>query len=194
MTSRTSPTAREKILAAATELFPRQGINATGMDQLTRVAGVSKRTVYLQFATKDDLVTEYLRAQQSTPPAAGATAREQLLAIFDPSGRPGPVRGCVFLNAAVEVPDPEHPAHVVVRQEKLAVAARLAELARQAGARDPEQLGEQLALLYDGAASRAVALDDPSTADTARTIAAALIDTALFSGDASVPLVADSHP
>lgn len=187
MTSRTSPTPREKILAAATELFTRQGINATGMDQLTRAAGVSKRTVYVQFATKDELVTEYLRAQRSTTPASGGTAREQLLAIFASSGRPGPARGCAFLNAAVEVPDPEHPAHVVVREEKLAFAARLTELAREAGAREPERLGEQLALLYDGAASRAVALDDPSTADTARAIAAALIDAALFSGDAPVP-------
>lgn len=173
-------TPREKILAAAAELFPRQGINATGMDQLTREAGVSKRTVYVQFATKDDLVTEYLRAQQHPAPLPAPSAREQLLSVFVSSSPPGgPVRGCPFLNAAVEVPDPAHPAHVVVREEKLAFAARLADLARTAGARDPERLGEQLALLYDGAASRAVALDDAATAVTARTIAAALIDAAL---------------
>jgi AcrR family transcriptional regulator len=185
MTPSTGPAPRAKILAAATDLFRRQGINATGMDQLTRAAAVSKRTVYLQFGTKDDLVTEYLREQQRRPPAGSqaaapeGSARDQLLAIFDPSGRGGPVRGCPFLNAAVEVPDPGHPAHVLVREEKLAVAARLAGLARAAGARDPETLGEQLALLYDGAASRAVALDDASTAGTARTIAVALIDAAL---------------
>ncbi|MFD7439240.1 TetR/AcrR family transcriptional regulator [Streptomyces sp. NPDC059861] len=180
--------ARERILKAATELFIAQGVNATGMEQLCTVANVSKRTLYSHFAGKDELVHAYLSGlEDDLLPVGAASAeaghhpREQLLAVFDRrpevSGRP--LRGCPFLGAAVEIPDPEHPAHRLAAAYKSEFARRLADLARQAGARAPEELGEQLALLYDGAAARSTALNSTEPAAYARAIAVTLIDAAI---------------
>ncbi|TQS41164.1 TetR/AcrR family transcriptional regulator [Cryptosporangium phraense] len=178
------PGARERILAAAATLFTRQGINATGMDQLSATATASKRTVYTHFRTKDDLVLAYLAEARPTPEQAldrtDRPARERLLAIFEPrADGDDPRRGCPFLNAAVEVPDPDAPAHAFARQHKVEFARRLTETAREAGARDPETLGEQLALLYDGAAGRAVVMNSPAPGARAREIAELLIDAQL---------------
>ncbi|MGW1723484.1 TetR/AcrR family transcriptional regulator [Streptomyces sp. NPDC002306] len=180
--------ARERILAAAAELFTAQGINATGMDQLSTVAGVSKRTLYVHFPSKDELVQAYLRSLEGdllpvlTP--AGRPApdpRERLLAIFDgqPPDPSAPLRGCPFLNVSVEMPDPDHPAHRLAAEYKREFARRLAAVARQAGIPGPETLGEQLALLFDGAAARGTALDSAHTGPCARSIAETLIDAAL---------------
>ncbi|MFD0440271.1 TetR/AcrR family transcriptional regulator [Streptomyces chartreusis] len=180
--------ARERILKAATELFMAQGITATGTDQLARAAGVSKRTLYVYFSSKDELVQAYLTSLEhdrlpasASPSRTPSDARELLLAVFDPKPprAAGPYRGCPFLNAGVEVPDPEHPAHRLAAAHKREFAHRLTELARQAGAAAPQTLGEQLALLYDGAAARGVALDSGQTSACARSIAEVLIDAAL---------------
>ena len=179
--------ARTKILNAAAELFYRQGINPTGMQELAEGAGVSKRTLYHHFPSKDELVAAYLRQNEldrSVPGAAldreDLSPRERLLAIFDmppaDSGAPTVPRGCAFLNAAVEVPDPGHPVHALAREHKERFARRLAAVADAAGAADPVVLGEQLALLYDGAASRNVALGSDRASVTARRIAEQLID------------------
>ncbi|MFE2542115.1 TetR/AcrR family transcriptional regulator [Actinacidiphila glaucinigra] len=180
--------ARERILKAATELFTAQGVNATGMDQLATVANVSKRTLYTHFAGKDDLVHAYLSAledglfpAEATPGEPCPDPREQLLAIFDwpPPRTDGPLRGCPFLNAAVEVPDPDHPVHLLAAAHKREFARRLAALARVAGARDPEALGERLALLYDGAVARSTALNSTGPGAHARAIATLLVDAAI---------------
>jgi AcrR family transcriptional regulator len=185
--------ARERILATAVRLFTAQGINATGMEQLSAEAEVTKRTVYAHFASKEALVEAYLERMDHAVRAAEATledpdvpARERLLSIFDamlltqPQCADGAAaRGCPFLNAAVEVPDPAHPVHVFATAQKAASAKRLADVAGAAGARDPDKLGEQLALLYDGAAARSVALNSADTIGTGREIAALLVDAAL---------------
>jgi hypothetical protein len=90
--------------------------------------------------------------------------REQLLAVFDwkPPETSAPFRGCPFLNVSVEVPDPGHSAHRLAAAYKGEFARRLSDIARQAGAADPEALGEQLALLF---AARPHAAP-PSTAAT----------------------------
>ncbi len=170
--------ARERILSASRQLFRDQGINSTGMDQLCTVAGVSKRTLYQHFPGKDALIAEHLRRfdPEILPEVfdrADLTPRERLLAAFeiDP-----PL--CPFIAAAVEIPDPGHPARVYARDYKTALAARLAEAAREAGAADPEQLGEQLALLLDGAAARSRVLN-ASSFSTAAAIATALVDAAV---------------
>ncbi|MEV5850457.1 TetR/AcrR family transcriptional regulator [Streptomyces sp. NPDC051985] len=187
--------ARERILKAATELFMAQGINSTGMDQLATVAEVSKRSLYVHFPSKDELVQAYLQALEDDllPPASSARAasdaRERLLAVFDrkPQDATGPLRGCPFLNASVEVPDPEHPAHQLAAAHKREYARRLSDIAREAGVSDPETLGEQLALLFDGAVARSVALNSSHTQESARSIAELLIDTALADADAVAP-------
>ena len=172
--------ARERILSASQQLFRDQGINRTGMDQLCAAAQVSKRTAYQHFAGKDELVAEYLRRfDPSVLPGvfdrAGLTPRERLLAAFDvPPATPL----CPYIAAAVELHDPQHPASRYARDYKKAVAARLAAAAREAGAADPEQLGEQLALLLDGAAARTRVLNADAF-PTAAAIATVLIDNAI---------------
>src|SRR5450755_86063 len=139
--------ARERILSASHQLFRDQGINCTGMDQLCAVAEVSKRTLYQHFPGKDELIAEHLRRfdPDILPEVfdrTDLTPRERLLAAFDIHP---PL--CPFIAAAVEIHDPGHPARVYARDYKKALAARLTETAREAGATNPEQLGEQLALL-----------------------------------------------
>lgn len=172
--------ARERILGASQELFREQGINRTGMDQLCAAAQVSKRTAYQHFGGKDELVTEYLRGlDPAVLPGVfdrpDLTPRERLLAAFD---IPPTTPLCPYIAAAVELHDPRHPASRYARDYKKAVAARLADTAREAGAADPEQLGEQLALLLDGAAARSRVLDADAF-PTAAAIAAVLIGNAV---------------
>ncbi|GAA1614263.1 TetR/AcrR family transcriptional regulator [Actinoplanes couchii] len=170
--------ARERIISASQQLFRHQGINSTGMDQLCAAAEVSKRTLYQHFTGKDDLIAECLRrfdpdVLPEVFDRADLTPRDRLLAVFEIHA---PL--CPFIAAAVEIPDPEHPARVLARDYKLAFAARLTDSAREAGAPDPEQLGEQLALLLDGASARSRVLDTETLA-TAAAIAVVLVDRAL---------------
>ena len=170
--------ARERILSASQQLFRDQGITSTGMDQLCAVAEVSKRTLYQHFPGKDELIAEHLRRfdPEILPEVfdrTDLTPRERLLAVFDIHS---PL--CPFIAAAVEIQDPGHPARLYARDYKKAFAARLAEAAGEAGATDPEQLGEQLALLLDGASARGRVLNTETFA-TAAAMAAVLIDNAL---------------
>ena len=170
--------ARERILSASGQLFRDQGINSTGIDQLCATAGVSKRTLYQHFTSKDELIAEHLRRfDPNVLPEVfdrtDLTPRDRLLAAFD-------VRSplCPFIAAAVELPNPGHPARLHARDYKKAFAARLTDTAREAGAPDPEQLGEQLALLLDGASARSRVLNTETLA-TAAAIAAVLVDNAI---------------
>lgn len=170
--------ARERILGASRQLFRDQGINSTGMDELCAVAQVSKRTFYQHFTSKDELIAEHLRRfDPDVLPGVfdrtDLTPRERLLAVFDIHA---PL--CPFIAAAVEINDPGHPARLHARDYKLAFAARLVETAREAGATNPEQLGEQLALLLDGASARNRVLNAETFA-TAAAVAAVLIDKAI---------------
>src|SRR4051794_6972400 len=176
--------ARERILSASQRLFLDQGINTTGIDQLCAAAEVSKRTLYQHFTSKDELIAEHLRRfdPDLLPEVfdrAALAPRERLLAVFDIHA---PL--CPFIRAAVEIQDPEHPARLFARDYKKAFAARLTETAREAGAADPEQLGEQLALLLDGAAARSRVLDADTFSDAAA-IAVILIDNAIPAAAAS---------
>ena len=177
--------ARERIISASQQLFRDQGINGTGMDQLSAVAEVSKRTLYQHFAGKDELIAECLRRfdPEVLPEVfdrADLTPRERLLAAFEVHA---PL--CPYIAAAVEIPDPNHPARIQARDYKRAFAARLVVAAREAGAADPEQLGEQLALLLDGASARSRVLDTETLA-TAAAIAAVLVDSAIPASTAAV--------
>src|ERR1700677_679780 len=180
--------ARERILAAAGLLFARRGINATSMNDLYLEARVSKRTLYHYFAGKDELVAAYLDAVQHDaglePQAVLArddlAPRARLLELFTTlAEQPRPLRGDPFVGAAVEFPDPSHPAHQAAAEHGRWLQQRLTDLARAAGARDPEQVGRRLALLYDGAAIRAFVDDDPAPTADAYAIAAAILRDAI---------------
>ncbi|MEU1597454.1 TetR family transcriptional regulator [Streptomyces sp. NPDC005708] len=178
--------ARERILTAAATLFERQGINPTGMEQVAAAAPVSKRTLYSHFPTKDDLVVGYLRhleeaglTLESILERQDLSPRDRLLALFSaPVEVSGPIRGCPFIDAAAEFPDPSSPVHGYASERKARLAQRLAELAREAGAVNADILGEQLAILSDGASSRAMVLNDARCTSYARIAAEALLDAA----------------
>ena len=170
--------ARERILSASQQLFRDQGINGTGLDQLCAVAEVSKRTLYQHFSGKDELIAEHLRRfdPEVLPEVfdrTDLTPRERLLAAFDIHSPLVPVHRCGRRN-----PRPGPPGTRLARDYKKAFAARLAETAREAGAANPEELGEQLALLLDGASARNRVLNTDTFA-TAAAIAAVLVDNAI---------------
>jgi AcrR family transcriptional regulator len=175
--------ARERIISTSRRLFREQGINSTGIEQLCAEAEVSKRTLYQHFGGKDELVAEHLRrfdpeVMPGVFDRTDLTPRERLLAPFELL-----VPLCPYIAASVEISDPEHPAREYARDYKGALAERLAETAREAGAADPEQLGEQLALLLDGASARnRVRGTDGAAFATATAIATVLIDEALPPG------------
>jgi AcrR family transcriptional regulator len=175
-------------LNAASELFYFEGINATRVGRIARKASVSKRTLYQHFPSKTALVEEYLsRLRQEAGEAEGTsqemsdpTPRARLVALFDsPHPGEGRLRGCPFHNAAVEaagaMPGVEH----VVYLHKRDYIAGLTQLAREAGAANPDMLGNQVALLYEGATALSTSLDDPAPFAHARAVAEAMIDQAL---------------
>ncbi|MGW7270633.1 TetR/AcrR family transcriptional regulator [Streptomyces sp. NPDC054864] len=175
---------RERVLAAAARLFAAQGINATGMEQVADEAPVSKRTLYAHFRTKNDLVMAHLQGlvlsgatlegvltREDIPP------RDRLRQLFDQSAaEAAPVRGCPFIDAAAEFPDPESTVHSYAREQKLRMVELIAALVTELGCREPRSLAEQLATLADGAASRAMVLDDADYGRHAWAAAEILLD------------------
>ncbi|WP_028213269.1 TetR/AcrR family transcriptional regulator [Paraburkholderia mimosarum] len=153
--------AHEHLLRAADELFYREGVRAVGIEAVVERAGVNKMSLYRQFSSKDDLVVAYLqrcdvrffeRFDESLAKHPGEPAK-QLVQYFEDLSRrasaPG-YRGCPFVNVATEFPDPLHPARRSVDSNKSRLMARLASLAKEAGAKDPAALAEELALLVEG--------------------------------------------
>lgn len=156
------PRAAERIRASARELFYREGIRAIGVDEIVGRAGVTKPSLYRSFASKDELAAAYLQDYDAAfweRFDAGAAdhpgdARAQLLAYLDGLARRATkagYRGCGLTNAAVEYPDPAHPARKVAEAHKRALRERLVAMAKQMGARDPKALGDSLLLLVEGA-------------------------------------------
>jgi AcrR family transcriptional regulator len=175
-------------LQAALVLFAQRGINATGVAELAAAAQVSKRTLYQHFAGKDDVIVAYLRAFEDDPSLGpegvlsrtDLAPRARLLELFTALGeQPRPLRGCPFVNAAVELGDPEHPAHRLAAAHKRRFTEQLTDIARDAGARPAEQVGRRLALLYDGAAAHMVVTGSAEPAAEAFALAAAILRQAI---------------
>jgi AcrR family transcriptional regulator len=179
-----------RIAAVAAERFHECGITATGVAELSRAAGVSKRTLYQRFGSKDGLVTaayESLDLPVHRMLTAGIDAevsdpREQLDAFFVrlvPILASPDFRGCPFTNAASELPDPNHPAHAVVRRHKERVRRWFRARAKAAGARDPGTLSRQLMLVFAGAQAEALIEQSGRPARDAQRLASELIDAAI---------------
>jgi AcrR family transcriptional regulator len=181
--------ARERILRAAEELFYTRGIHATGVAALMETAHVSPRTFYVHFPTKNALVEEYLRRFESENKLAAETALERgdqtaaqrLLAIFAPleNNSPAPLRGCPFHNAAVEGAGELPEVARLTQRHKQAFRDRLVATAAEAGATDPESLGRQIAVLYEGANALAASNNDTQPFTDAQHAAKTLLDNAL---------------
>jgi AcrR family transcriptional regulator len=159
---RSPSVARARILETAAALFYREGVRAVGVDLVVERSGVAKTSLYRHFTTKDDLVVafleqedaEYWRDWDDVVEKAKGDAAGELEAhirwianhILKPT-----YRGCPFLNVATEFPDAAHPARAITTRHKLELHRRLAALAKKAGVRKPEELADQLGLLFDGA-------------------------------------------
>ncbi|MFZ5692256.1 MAG: TetR/AcrR family transcriptional regulator [Pseudomonadota bacterium] len=153
---------RDRIIAAARDLFYRHGIRAVGVDAIAEAAGTNKMTLYRHFDSKDALVAEYLRglaaekrgvwldfeAAHPDDPRAQLEAWlvEAARNVSDPKSR-----GCALANAAVELPEKDHPARCVIEQCKKDSRDKLVALCRRAGAAQPELLADQLFMLFEGA-------------------------------------------
>lgn len=179
--------AGERLLSEAAEAFYTEGIGATGVDVLCARSGVSKPTLYAQFGSKQDLVAAVLarrhihqRAElEGRLAALPESASRKLTAVFEwlagwhaDQGR----RGCGFLNAAAETPDPDAPVRPVIAAHKQWLRDLLTDLAAQAGLREPEEVGFALLLLIDGANARMLVDGDSSAAQRAGRAAQSIIE------------------
>ncbi|MCZ7378194.1 TetR/AcrR family transcriptional regulator [Micromonospora sp. WMMC250] len=181
--------ARDRILDTAFRLFYAHGPRGVGVDTVIAESGVAKATLYKHFPRKDDLVLAYLDrvdqawfgALRAAARDAGDEPREQLVGMFDALAgacRRDGYHGCAFINTAAESPDGGR-VHARTVEHKTVVRAWVTELARQAGAAQPELLARQLTLLLDGGLASGVLDADPLIADAARRSARTLVDDAL---------------
>jgi AcrR family transcriptional regulator len=155
------PTAAQRIQSAAKDLFYRQGIRATGIEEVCRVADATKMSLYRSYPSKDALIAAILQEDGETwdawcteVTASVPTAAGKLRALVIASSRKmenPDYRGCPLLLAQAEFPDPAHPTHALVAAFKARMCNTLVELSREAGAADPQRLGALLAMLFDGA-------------------------------------------
>lgn len=186
----TEGTPRERLLAAANELFYREGVHTVGIDRVIERAGVAKATLYSTFGSKDELIAAYLEARHDAMRERLRRAidrrrspRARLLAAFDVQAdlaADESYRGCAFANATAE--SHGSSADAAVARYRAWVRATFAELAADAGARDPETLARQLHLLWDGASASARMDHDPASARAAKSAASVLLDAALPAG------------
>ena len=169
----------QRILETADRLFYQQGIRVVGVDTVAAEIGISKRTLYNYFPSKDDLIVAYLsrrlrpiEVSDDDPPA------EQILGDFDrleKAMRSDGYRGCPFVNAVAELADPTHAAHriAVAHKEKRRTLFRT--LLKKLHAPDPDKLATQLMILGEGAVAQALVHGDPNMARAAREAARVLL-------------------
>jgi AcrR family transcriptional regulator len=181
-------TARDRLLAAADELFYAEGVHVVGIDRIVEHAGVAKASLYSIFGSKDELVGAYLethfRQRQERIAhilAANTTARERVLGVFAEieGALDGPAwRGCRFINAGAEARPGDASEHVA-EAYRAWLRSVFTDLAGEAGAPDAKEIGRQLHLLYDGAAVAArMDKDRAGAAKAVRSAAVALLNTA----------------
>ncbi|GGM13770.1 TetR family transcriptional regulator [Streptomyces fumigatiscleroticus] len=151
---------RDRLLDTAARLFYAHGIHTVGVEQLVTEAGVTRATFYRHFAGKEGLVLAYLRQRDArvrrdvAAVRAAHQGRAALLALMALAGdgvRREGFRGCGFLNAAAEHPDPGHPVRRYVAEHRRWYLGVLRDVADEAGHPDPEGLARTLAVLRDGA-------------------------------------------
>lgn len=174
---------REHLVATALQLFYRQGFHATGVEQLAREAGVTKRTLYSHFPGKEDLVLAALQLRDAQFLARLANALEAAAPsqtmpayiefLIDWSGQPD-FHGCAFINAAAEYSALQAPAHRLADAHKAAVKHLLGERLRLAGVMAPEEAANALFLVGEGFIVASQVSGRTPYADTTRRLAAAL--------------------
>ncbi|MEO1685157.1 MAG: TetR/AcrR family transcriptional regulator [Cyanobacteria bacterium J06631_12] len=186
--SSSKPSARDRIMEAASDLFYREGVQNVGIDRIIAESGVAKMSLYNNFKSKDALIAAWLQQRddswrewfQKTVEKQATEPGQRLLAMFDVLeewfSRPD-FRGCAFINSSVELVDPEHPGYQVAIEHKQAVFDYILQLVNAAAIANPETVAEQLLLLVEGAIVVAMMRRDPKAATYAKVAATTLIQT-----------------
>jgi AcrR family transcriptional regulator len=156
---------RERLLDAAADLFYREGVSV-GVEAVCKAAGVSKRSMYQLFRTKDEVIAQGLARRGPWYESLllpddddHRSPRQRILYVFERQeelSASGDHLGCPFVSTAVELKDPQHPASVVARRFKLRLTDFFQREAEAGRARDPETLAQQLTIVFDGASARSV--------------------------------------
>jgi AcrR family transcriptional regulator len=156
------PTARDRILETAYELFSRHGTRAVGVDRIIAECGIAKMTLYRNFPSKDDLILAFLEERdarwtrawlQAEAEARGDTPGRRLLAIFDTFGTwfaRNDFEGCSFINVMLEVVEPEHPVRVATVRHLESIRGFVRGLAEEAGIADADGFARQWHILMKG--------------------------------------------
>ncbi len=183
MTTEVKQSPRERLLEAAATLTYRDGVGI-GVEALCKAAGVSKRSMYQLFESKDELLAASLEERAADfvagllpPTDDGRSPRERVLHVFErlesQAGAPE-FRGCRYLAVQIELKNQTHPASRVAHQIKTNLTAFFRSEVSEGGASDPDLLARQLILVFDGASARAGIQADNLTGLIAPTVAALL--------------------
>ena len=173
---------RDILIDTARDLFVAHGFHAVGVDTILRKAGISKRTLYKHFRSKEDLILAVIRHYDETfrnylmreVEARGDTAYEQLLAVFDVAEQwfsEANFHGCIAVKAIGEYSEKNKAIQRSCEEFIRLIGEYIEGLATKAGARDPERLARELVLLFEGAIVMAVVSGNPKVAQQAKTMA-----------------------
>ena len=174
----TAPTMKERILETADRLFYLKGIRAIGVDTIAAEIGISKRTLYNHFPSKDALITAYLQRRSVQRGPSDKPPVEQILGIFDSLERrfaSKDFRGCPFVNAVAEVGTESKAVRKIAVAFKESRRLWFRDLLVEVGVGDPEGLATQLVLLVDGSIAQALVRDGPAMARAAKQAAKVLL-------------------
>jgi AcrR family transcriptional regulator len=183
------PTMKERILETADRLFYLQGIRAIGVDTIAAEIGISKRTLYNHFPSKDALISAYLARRFVQPPPSDKPPSEQILGTFDRLERgfaSKGFRGCPFVNAVAELGAEDKSVRKIAVAFKESRRLWFRDLLLRLGVADAEGLATQLTLLVDGSIAQDLVRNDPSMARAAKEAAKVLMKNAgIEIGDAT---------
>lgn len=180
------PSRRDHLINTAIQLFSKHGFHATGIDKIMEVSGVSKKTMYSHFRTKEELIIACLRQYDSQfrnffmreVEKGGSTPKEKLMAVFDVAYNwfsQNNFFGCVFINAVGEYSEDTSPIRAISRDFKAMMRGYIEKLCVEANADDPGKLANELGILLEGAIVTAQVSKAPDAARTAKNIAALLM-------------------
>jgi AcrR family transcriptional regulator len=175
------PTMKERILETADRLFYLQGIRAVGVDTIAAEIGISKRTLYNHFPSKDELIAAYLARRFRQPPSSDKPPVEQILGTFDSLERrfaSKDFRGCPFVNAVAELGADDRAVKKIAVAFKECRRVWFRDLLMQLDVADADNLATQLQLLVDGSIALDLVRDDPSMARAAKEAARVLLGNA----------------
>jgi AcrR family transcriptional regulator len=175
------PTMKERILETADRLFYLQGIRAVGVDTIAAEIGISKRTLYNHFPSKDELIQAYLARRFVQPRPSDKTPAEQILGTFDSLERrfgSRDFRGCPFVNAVAELGAEDQAVKKIAVAFKESRRVWFRDLLMQLEVDNADDLATQLTLLVDGSIAQDLVRNDPSMARAAKAAARVLLENA----------------